>query len=324
MGTPSFAVVPLSRLLEEKFEIAAVVTAPDKPSGRGLSLNSSEVKKFAIANNLPVLQPVSLRDPVFLGELSLYQADLFIVVAFRMLPEVVWSMPPLGTFNLHASLLPRYRGAAPINWAIIRGEKVTGVTTFMLDKEIDTGDILFRQECPIDDNDDFGTLHDKLAEIGASLVVKSAEAITQGLVKTVGQSVLESKIGNIPSAPKLTKESGKIDWKESGESVRNLVRGLSPYPGAHSRLTDRVQSADINRDIKGEQSVDVKIFRCIVTDKKSTVNPGTILVDAGKRLFVACRDYYLEITELQMSGKRRMTAEELLRGFRNIEKFKFV
>ncbi len=311
MGTPSFAVVPLRRLLEENFEIAAVVTAPDKPSGRGLTLNSSEVKKFAIANNLPVLQPDSLRDPVFLGELALYQADLFIVVAFRMLPEVVWSMPPLGTFNLHASLLPRYRGAAPINWAIIRGEKITGVTTFMLNKEIDTGDILFRQECPIDVDDDFGTLHDKLSETGASLVVKSARAIAQGIVSPVEQSVLESQIGNISAAPKLTKETGKIDWRENGESVRNLVRGLSPYPGAYSRLTD------------GEQCLDVKIFRCNIAEKIPPGSPGTIVVDAGKRLFVACRDNYIGITELQMAGKRRMTAEEMLRGFRNIEKFKF-
>lgn len=312
MGTPSFAVVPLKKLLEENFEVAAVVTAPDKPAGRGLGIKCCEVKEFALSKNLPVLQPVSLKDPDFLNELASFGADLFIVVAFRMLPEIVWSMPLLGTFNLHASLLPRYRGAAPVNHAIINGESVTGVTTFMLDKEIDTGDILFQQECPIDPEDDFGSLHDKLARIGASLVIKTTEAIFREGISPVKQEKFYNGPEEFPVAPKLTKETGKIDWKASGESIKNLVRGLSPWPGAWTTIK------------RGDFNCDLKIFRCAAIAGNPARKEGTLLADRNKRLLVACSDGYIEVKELQMAGKRRIPADEFLRGFRNIEDACFV
>lgn len=312
MGTPSFAVVPLRRLLEENYEIVAVVTAPDKPCGRGLAVKCCEIKEFALENNLPLLQPLSLKDPEFIRDLASYHADLFIVVAFRMLPEIVWSMPPLGTFNLHASLLPRYRGAAPINYAIINGESVTGVTTFMLNKEIDTGDILFQQECPVDPEDDFGSLHDKLAEAGAALVLKTTEAIIHRKVIPVKQSGFFTGTEDLPQAPKLTKERGKIDWNATGESIKNLVRGLSPWPGAYTTVK------------RGDFSCDLKIFKCNVTELKSNGKPGTLMIENGSKLLAACSDIYIEIKELQVAGKRRISAGEFLRGFRNTEQSCFI
>jgi methionyl-tRNA formyltransferase len=311
MGTPAFAVEPLRSLINSGYDIAAVVTAPDRPSGRGLSMNSSDVKKFALENNLPVLQPLSLKDPAFLCELSSFGANLFIVVAFRMLPEVVWSMPKFGTFNLHASLLPNYRGAAPINWAIIKGEKITGVTTFLIDKQIDTGDILFQQTCPIAPEDDFGTLHDKLMHMGASLVVKSADAIAQGRCRPRLQSEVEAQMGDIPLAPKLSKETGRIEWKDKAENIRNLIRGLSPYPCAYSQITD------------SKVLYDVKIFRSGALFRRPEESPGSIVVEDKKRLLAACGDGYIEIEELQLAGKKRVKAQEFLSGFRNIEKFRF-
>jgi len=311
MGTPRFAVAPLKELLDKGYDVAGVVTAPDKASGRGLSLTCSDVKDFAISRNIPVLQPVSLKDESFLLQLAALNGNLFIVVAFRMLPKVVWSMPKLGTFNLHASLLPDYRGAAPINWAIINGEKETGVTTFLLDEEIDTGDILFQQSCKIEPEDSFGTLHDKLMIIGTDLVIKTVDCLTEGEHKPMLQSGLEAQMGETHLAPKLTKETGKIDWDDSPEVIHNLIRGLSPYPAAHSVIAT------------GENLSPVKIFGSNFLIEDHDLKHGTIVSDGKKTMRVACNGGFVDITDLQLAGKKRLSCKEFLAGFRSISNSNF-
>ena len=311
MGTPSFAVSPLKELLKRGYNVVGIVTAPDKASGRGLAVTCSDVKKFAENLNIPILQPVSLKDGSFIEQLSALNGDLFIVVAFRMLPKSVWSMPKLGTFNLHASLLPDYRGAAPINWAIINGETRTGVTTFLLDEEIDTGDILFQQDCEIKPDDDFGSLHDKLMAIGTSLIIKTVDSLIDKEHKPLLQSTLEAQMGNRNLAPKLTKETGRIVWSQSPECINNLIRGLSPHPAAHS-------------EIKSEEKLfSVKIFKSHIHPAVHTLSAGTIDSDGKRYLRVACNGGFIDIKELQLAGKKRLSVNEFLAGFRNIENYRF-
>jgi len=304
MGTPEFAVAPLDALLKAGFDVAAVVTVADKQSGRGMKVSESAVKKYAVEHSLPVLQPEKLKDPEFLEQLRSYKANLFVVVAFRMLPKEVWSMPYLGTFNLHASLLPQYRGAAPINWAIINGEKFTGVTTFMIDEQIDTGKILFQENCNIEDYDNVGTLHDRLQEMGSNLVVKTVEAIRDHRTKPWAQDVIR---GELKPAPKLTKELAHIDWSKDAVAINNLIRGLSPYPAATSSFV-----------MAEGEPVPVKIFESYVTrSEDDTLAPGTITTDGKSYLEVKCGNRSLRILDLQAAGKKRMDIKSFLLGFRD-------
>lgn len=311
MGTPSFAVSPLKELLERGYDVVGIITAPDKASGRGQVLSCSDVKKFAQNLNIPILQPVSLKDESFIKQLTALKGDLFIVVAFRMLPKAVWAMPALGTFNLHASLLPDYRGAAPINRAIINGETRTGVTTFVLDEEIDTGDILFQQCCEIEPEDDFGSLHDKLMKIGTDMVIRTVNVLANEEIRPQLQSSLEAQMGKTNPAPKLTKETGRIDWSIPLSSIHNLVRGLCPYPCAYSEI------------ISDGIIFHVKIFKTQPERVEHNLPPGSIVSDGKKYLKVACSGGFLEIIELQIAGKKRLSAREFLAGFRNIEKYRF-
>lgn len=302
LGTPDFAVESLRRLHQGGYNIVGVVTMPDKPAGRGHKLLHSPVKQYAAANNLHLMQPVKLKDPAFVDELRSLNADLFIVIAFRMLPEVVWSMPPMGTFNLHASLLPKYRGAAPINWAVINGDSETGVTTFFLKHEIDTGDILRQERIAINPEDNVGDVHDRLMMLGADLTLDTVEHILAGDLRPIPQDELITDIEPTP-APKIFKETCRIDWNKPAEEVHNLVRGLSPYPAAWMT---------IERD--GEE-LTAKVFTTAVTDTPSNDAPGTIKAD-GDKILAATADYMIEIKELQLAGKRRMNAAEFLRGFK--------
>lgn len=295
MGTPDFAVTSLQRLLNAGCQIVAVVTAPDRPSGRGLQLTASPVKKAAEAANLPILQPEKLRDPHFLDQLADYKADLQIVVAFRMLPEIVWAMPTIGTFNLHGSLLPQYRGAAPINWAIINGETETGVTTFFIQKEIDTGQMIFQDEEPIYPDDTAGTLHDRLMERGADLVLKTIRAIESGDYPRTPQPATDE----LRPAPKLSRETTEIDWSQSVHQIRNFVRGLSPYPSAWTLINGKV----------------FKIYDVSIANESPFVaEPGQAYSDNKKTILVRAADGWLQLNTLQAEGKRRMSAEEFLRG----------
>ncbi len=309
MGTPEFAVEPLDRLIKNGYNVVGVVTVADKPSGRGLKVNESAVKQYAIAHGIPVLQPVKLKDPEFLDALRAWKADMFVVVAFRMLPQEVWSMPRMGTFNLHAALLPQYRGAAPINWAVINGEKMTGVTTFMIDKDIDTGGIIYRQECKIAPDDTAGDVHDKLMNIGADLVVQTVEGLIQGNVETRVQRSFIQGSEVLKPAPKLTKELCRIDWSRSSGEIYNLIRGLSPYPTAFTELMSEdgtVQS--------------LKIYKAEKVDMRGT--PGEILTD-GKTFFaIATSDGAISLKELQLAGKKRMDVKSFLLGFRDADKYK--
>jgi len=311
MGTPDFAVASLKQLVENGYQVVGVITAPDRPAGRGKQLAESAVKKYALTNHLKVLQPEKLKNPEFLEELRALKADLQVVVAFRMLPEVVWDMPRLGTFNLHGSLLPQYRGAAPLNWAIINGETKTGVTTFLLDHEIDTGKILFKKEIDIWENDTVGSIHDSLMEIGARLVLETVDALADGNINAVPQETLADE-NEIKHAPKIFKEDCKIDWNKDTESIRNLIRGLSPYPTAWSTL--------INKS-NGEEIL-VKVFFAMHAEGKTTES-GTIETDGKNFLKVACGDGWLQITDLQIAGKKRMKADEFLRGFQQIGEYRF-
>ncbi len=297
MGTPEFAVETLRALVENKYNVVAVITVPDKPAGRGQKLRASAVKEYAVSQNLPVLQPVKLRDADFLTELRALKADLQIVVAFRMLPEVVWDMPPMGTFNLHASLLPNYRGAAPINWAIINGEKKSGVTTFFIQHEIDTGNIIDQVEVEISDEMNVGELYDQLMHIGADLVYKSVDDIVAG--KVVAQKQDESL--PMRPAPKIFKDDCRIDWSKSQQEVHNLIRGLSPYPASWSVISN------------GKKELNVKLYKAAPAGSCNE-QPGTINFNK-KQLWVAASDGWLEIQEIQMAGKKRMKTEDLLRGF---------
>jgi methionyl-tRNA formyltransferase len=295
MGTPEFAVPSLKLLVSNGWNVVAVVTAPDKPQGRGRKLMGSPVKQAAEELGIPVLQPSNLKSPEFVEELRSYKADVQVVVAFRMLPEVVWNMPPLGTFNLHASLLPDYRGAAPINWAIINGETVTGVTTFFLQHEIDTGNIIFQEEEPILPEDNVGSLYEKLMNRGSKLVLRTIQAIAENVVEMRPQD--ESK-ARYP-APKLYKEMGAINWDQSAVAIHNLVRGLSPYPAAWTNINGKT----------------CKIYTTEVIEKEmSNLQPGEYYTDGKKALHYQTGDHTLAILELQIEGKKRMEIEEFLRG----------
>ncbi len=326
MGTPEFAVKPLDTLIQAGYKVVGVVTVADKPSGRGLKVNESAVKQYAVAHGIPVLQPVKLKDPEFLEALAAWKADLFVVVAFRMLPEEVWSMPKLGTFNLHAALLPQYRGAAPINWAVINGEKMTGVTTFMIDKDIDTGGIILRQECRIRPDETAGELHDELMEIGSDLVLQTVEGLIQHNVELRVQRSFIQGSEELKPAPKLTKELCHIDWARPTDEVYNLIRGLSPYPAAYTELVrnaglgDHSHSGLDNHSHSGldPESHTLKIYR---TQKRPDLHaaPGTVLSDGKSYLAIATADGALEITDLQLAGKKRMAAADFLKGFRDPE-----
>ena len=297
MGTPEFAVPALEKLVAAGWNVIAVITAPDKPQGRGQKLVGSPVKEAAERLDIPVLQPTNLKDPGFQQELKELAADLQIVVAFRMLPEAVWNMPPLGTFNLHASLLPNFRGAAPINWALIQGEKVTGVTTFFLQHEIDTGNILFQEKVTILPEDNLGSLYEKLMNLGANLVVQTVVAIANKDIHPLPQDEALA----IHSAPKIFKETGKIDWITSATSIHNLIRGLSPYPGAWTEL----------------QGKSCKIFASThLEGKLSGKAPGEWTSDFKTYLHFQCGQGILVVQELQLEGKKRMKVDELLRGWK--------
>ena len=312
MGTPDFAVASLQALADGGYNVVGVITAPDKPAGRGKKLSESAVKKYAVEKGLKVLQPEKLKNPVFIDELRALKADLQVVVAFRMLPEVVWNMPPLGTFNLHGSLLPQYRGAAPLNWAVMNGETKTGVTTFLLDKQIDTGKILFKREIEIGENDTVGDIHDRLMEIGARLVTETVDALAEGNVKPIPQEeFIQEK--SIKHAPKIFKEDCKIDWSSETEKVRNLIRGLSPYPAAWSTVVNRTT----------EKELPVKIFFAQKVTQSEAATPGTIKTDGKTFLNVACNNGWLAISDLQLAGKKRMKIADFLRGFQQVEDYYF-
>lgn len=299
MGTPDFAVSSLDAIVQAGYDVAAVVTVPDRQTGRGLKVTFSPVKEYALQHNLKLLQPEKLRDTEFLDALRSLCADLFVVVAFRMLPQAVWAMPPLGTFNLHASLLPQYRGAAPINWAIINGEKETGVTTFMLNEKIDEGRILMQRSTPIAADDTAGTLHDRLAAMGAELTVETLDALFGGTACPLPQSTT----AELKMAPKIFKQDCAIDWSRSGKDIVNFVRGLSPYPAATTSMTDA----------KGE-TVSMKVFDVEYEKSENTV-PGVLQRDGKKVLKIAVFDGFIKILSLQISGKKKITVDEFLRGY---------
>lgn len=312
MGTPDFAVASLKALVENGYNVVGVITAPDKPAGRGKILSEPAVKKYAVENGLKVMQPEKLKNPEFLEELKALDADLQIIVAFRMLPEVVWRMPRMGTFNLHGSLLPQYRGAAPLNWAVINGETKTGVTTFLLDHEIDTGRILFKQKIEIGDDDTVGDIHDRLMEIGARLVLTTVDALAEGNVRPVPQTEVTPD-SEIKHAPKIFRDDCKINWNNDAEEIRNLIRGLSPYPAAWTTLVNRTSGDEIQ----------VKLFFAQRVISLDNGVPGTIETDGKIVMNVACGKGWLQITDLQLAGKKRMKTEEFLRGFQHIGDYIF-
>lgn len=301
-GTPAFAVATLKALVENKNQVVGVVTAPDKPAGRGRTLKQSAVKDYALSQNLKVLQPTNLKSEAFLDELKALQPDLQIVVAFRMLPEAIWALPKLGTFNLHASLLPQYRGAAPINWAIINGETKTGVTTFYIDDKIDTGEIIDQEVVPIETTDNAGTLHDKLMKAGSNLVLKTVEKIAAGNIQTIKQQNNDE----LKTAYKLHAENTKIDWSKSALEIHNFVRGLSPFPSAWSHF------------INGADEMTIKIYSTLPEIDNHNEKTGSI-ISSKKELKIAVIDGYLHIKEIQLPGKKKMDVISLLNGFK-IEK----
>ena len=312
MGTPEFAVETLKALVENNYNVVAVVTQPDKAVGRHQTeVQPSEVKKYALSQGLPVLQPEKMKDPAFVEELRGYQANLQVVVAFRMLPEVVWNMPEFGTFNVHAALLPQYRGAAPINWAVINGETQTGVTTFFLDKEIDTGRIIMQKSFDIPDEADVEYVYDGLMHLGADICLETLERIiaADGHPESIPQEELEGKIRHLYGAPKLFKNTCEIDWNRPCKRVYDFIRGLSPYPGAWTTL--------MGPDGK---TVDLKVFKSTKTEKNVGMRPGVIVVYKGL-LYITTADYLLQIDELQLAGKKRMTARDFLNGNKNFEKY---
>jgi methionyl-tRNA formyltransferase len=306
MGTPDFAVESLRILVENHYNVVGVITMPDKPAGRGHKLQPSAVKKYAVEQNLPLLQPEKLKDEAFLEALKAWQADLQIVVAFRMLPEVVWDMPRLGTFNLHASLLPQYRGAAPINWAIINGEKETGVTTFFLTHEIDTGKIIKQEKVAIGENDNAGLIHDKLMTVGARLVKETVDDLLAEKVEAIDQSQFSQTESHLKFAPKIFKETCQIDWTKTAQEVYNLIRGLSPYPAAWTEL--QLQAAT--------QPQYFKIFETEIIAEAHTLAPSTVVSDFKTYLRVATADGFLELKSIQVPGKKAMSVGEFLRGLK--------
>ena len=314
MGTPEFSVGPLDALIRSGYKVVGVVTVPDKPSGRGLKMNESAVKKYAVAHELPLLQPEKLKDEQFLKDLAAWKADLFVVVGFRMLPEAVWRMPKRGTFNLHAALLPQYRGAAPINWAVINGENITGVTTFMIDQRIDTGGIILRSECRVEPQDTAGTLHDKLMELGSELVIQTVEGLVQNNVELRVQRSFIQGSELLKPAPKLTRELQHIDWNDTTKHVYNLIRGLSPYPGAFTELVPVVPEGDT---LSSGTPLQLKVFFGEMRHDLPKAAPGTVLTDGKTYFAVATADGAIAITDLQLSGKKRMDVKSFLLGFRN-------
>lgn len=307
MGTPEFAVESLDAICEAGHDVAAVVTIPDRKTGRGQKVTFSAVKDYALAHNLPILQPEKLRDETFLKQLQNLSADIFVVVAFRMLPQCVWAMPKMGTFNLHASLLPQYRGAAPINWAIINGEKKTGVTTFLLNEKIDEGMILMQEETTIDEHDNAESLHDRLAQMGRKIVVETLDGLAAGDLHPHAQG----PVPEMKPAPKIFKQDCAIDWNKSGKEIKNFVRGLSPYPSATMQIEDG------NGTIQS-----IKIYE-VSFEKDNNSCQATLKSDQKKHLKIGVRDGWVEILSLQMSGKRKISAEEFLRGY-NISNWKLV
>ena len=303
MGTPDFAVETLRLLVEREYNVVAVVTMPDKPAGRGHKIQFSPVKQYALSVGLPVLQPEKLKDEAFLEELRSYDAHLQIVVAFRMLPQVVWDMPPMGTFNLHASLLPQYRGAAPLNWAIMNGDKTTGITTFFLTHEIDTGRVIQRRSIPIEDSDNVGVIHDKLMMMGAEMVCETVDNIIADRVVAIPQEELMTDEPLRP-APKIFKDTCHLDFSRNVIDLHNQVRGLSPYPAAWCEIVSP----------QGE-ALGVKEFETSYRECNHTLPAGTIVTDGKKSIEVACEGGYLSLLSLQLAGKKRLSAEELLRGF---------
>ncbi len=300
MGTPGFAVASLEKLVNEKYNVVAVVTVPDKPAGRGQKLQESEVKQFAVAHNIPVLQPEKLKAAEFLEQLKSFQPDLQIVVAFRMLPEIVWQLPSKGTFNLHGSLLPHYRGAAPINRAVMNGEKKTGVTTFFLQHKIDTGNIIFREEIPIGENETAGEVHDRMMVTGAGLVTKTVDAIAAGNYPEIPQTTLVKEGEEINEAPKIFREDCKINWNLPGEKIHNHIRGLSPYPAAWTNLHS-----------ENNAEVMLKIYRSEFISSSHQHTPGTIL----ENFTIAAKEGIIRILEIQAPGKKKMPVADFLRGF---------
>lgn len=309
MGTPEFAVESLKRLVEGGYNVVGVITMPDKPMGRhGSVLQSSPVKAYAVSQGLKVLQPEKLKDENFLEELRALRADLQIVVAFRMLPEVVWQMPRLGTFNLHASLLPQYRGAAPINWAVINGETETGITTFFLKHEIDTGEIIDQVRVPIADTDNVGVVYDRLMMLGGDLVLKTVDAILAGNVRTVPQEAL-SEAGPLHPAPKIFKDMCRIDWTKGVKPVYDFIRGLSPYPAAWTELCE-----------PDSAPVVMKVYEASKEFTEHTLSPGTIVTDKKTYFKVASTDGFVHLLSIQFAGKKRMSVADFLRGYRHSEK----
>lgn len=301
MGTPEFAVASLDALVNAGCTVVGVITAPDKPAGRGLKLQESAVKKYAVEKALKILQPEKLKNPQFLEELKSLKADVQVVVAFRMLPELVWNMPPLGTINVHASLLPQYRGAAPINWAIINGEKETGVTTFKLKHEIDTGDILIQEKIQIKENETAGELHDKLKELGAKVLVKTIMGLADGTLKEISQSEIpDAKSNSIKHAPKIFTATCEIDWNKPVDEIHNLIRGLSPFPGAFTHLNEKL----------------LKIYRSEKEHKQAFITPGQFETNGKTFLKFAGTDGFILLKELQMEGKKKMNVEDFLRGYK--------
>ena len=299
MGTPAFAVASLSALLQAKMNVVGVVTAPDKPAGRGMQLQQSAVKQFALAHDLPILQPEKLKSPEFFEALKQWEPELQVVVAFRMLPEQIWSFPPMGTLNVHGSLLPQYRGAAPINWAIINGEKETGVTTFQLQHAIDTGAILLQDRIPIAPNNTAGEIHDTMMEVGAQLLVKTLHGLFDNSIKAVPQ---EQVIGNetLQHAPKIFTKDCEIDWEKPCASIHNLIRGLAPFPGAITKIDGKI----------------VKLFLTHIIEGTPTEAPGSFITDGKTFAKIACKDGYIGLSDIQWEGKKRMPIIDFLRGYR--------
>lgn len=298
MGTPEFAVTTLKHIIEANYNVVGVITAPDRPAGRGRKLQQSAVKEFAVSKNLPILQPTNLKSPEFLNELESLKPNLQVVVAFRMLPKVVWQLPEYGTFNLHASLLPQYRGAAPINWAIINGETITGASTFFIDEKIDTGAMILQKETPIESNDNVGSLHDRLMVLGAELVVDTLALIKEDKVQTTIQEESET----LKEAPKLTKDNTRIDWSLSLNHIYNFIRGLNPYPAAWTIIKN------------GDIEIKAKLFDVEVLPESHNTEIGEVIQENNK-LKIAVRDGFLLVNEIQLPGKRKMKTKELLNGY---------
>lgn len=305
MGTPEFAVAPLKALVEGGYKVVAVITMPDKPSGRGMKMQASAVKHYALEQNIPVLQPEKLKDEAFLDELRNFKADLQIVVAFRMLPEVVWGMPPMGTFNLHASLLPQYRGAAPIHWAVMNGDAETGVSTFFLQQEIDTGDLLLQERIAIGPDENTGSVHDRLMILGAEVVCLTVDALLAGTVQPIPQPA-----GQVKLAPKLFKDNTRIDWTRTSAELHDFIRGLSPFPVAWTEMIGKDASV-----------LGVKVFEAKPEKAEHALKPGTLVVEGKKVLKVAVADGYIRLERFQLAGRKALNSDEFLRGFPEIADF---